>query len=55
MLVRAYKAGSYRNDTEVARLQGWSLPYTHEQAQAFLTEMSTAQPGLSTLFFPTRP
>ncbi len=29
---------AYRNEDEVARYQGWSLPYTVEQAQAFFQQ-----------------
>jgi RimJ/RimL family protein N-acetyltransferase len=30
---------SYRNDPEVAKYQGWSLPYTREQATKLVEEM----------------
>lgn len=36
---------AYRNDPEVARYQGWEVPYTQEQAEAFLFEMQQTQPG----------
>jgi RimJ/RimL family protein N-acetyltransferase len=29
----------YRNDPEVARYQGWELPYSREKAQEFIVEM----------------
>lgn len=35
---------AYRNDPEVARYQGWSLPYARESALEFLTEMKDKQP-----------
>jgi RimJ/RimL family protein N-acetyltransferase len=35
----------YRSDPEIARYQGWEMPYTLEKAQAFLAEMQAAQPG----------
>ena len=40
---------AYRNDPEVAKYQGWSLPYTHESALAFIDEMKSNQlaaPGM---------
>ncbi len=36
---------AYRNDPEVARYQGWSLPYSRESALAFLVEMKDKQPA----------
>jgi RimJ/RimL family protein N-acetyltransferase len=30
---------AYRNDPSVAKYQSWSLPYSHEKAQAFIDEM----------------
>jgi RimJ/RimL family protein N-acetyltransferase len=30
---------AYRNDPDVAKYQGWSLPYPREKAQAFIQEM----------------
>ncbi|MBI3739755.1 MAG: GNAT family N-acetyltransferase [Chloroflexi bacterium] len=41
---------AYRNDPEVAKYQGWSLPYARENALAFLQEMKAIQlgePGMS--------
>jgi RimJ/RimL family protein N-acetyltransferase len=34
---------AYRNDPEVAKYQGWSLPYTRESALAFIDEMKSIQ------------
>jgi Acetyltransferases, including N-acetylases of ribosomal proteins len=36
----------YRSDPEVARYQSWEIPYTHEQAAAFIQEMKHKQPGI---------
>lgn len=36
---------AYRSDPEIARYQGWSMPYTPQMAQAFIQEMKTQQPG----------
>ena len=36
---------AYRNDPEIARYQGWDVPYTIQQAEAFLADMQQAQPG----------
>ncbi|MFK7602727.1 GNAT family N-acetyltransferase [Deinococcus sp. SM5_A1] len=36
---------AYRNDPEVARFQGWALPYTLAQAEALIEEMHTRTPG----------
>lgn len=30
---------AYRNDPQVAKYQGWSLPYTREKSKAFIVEM----------------
>ena len=35
---------AYRSDPEVAQYQGWSTPYSLEQAANFITEMSQATP-----------
>ena len=35
----------YRSDAEIARLQGWSEPYTYEMAQKFIDEMKSLTPG----------
>ena len=34
---------AYRNDPEVARYQGWSVPYPRQTALDFIAEMKTAQ------------
>jgi RimJ/RimL family protein N-acetyltransferase len=34
---------AYRNDPEVARYQGWSVPYPRQAALDFIAEMKTAQ------------
>lgn len=31
---------AYRNDPEIARLQGWETPYTEEEARSFLDELA---------------
>ncbi|HVN54786.1 MAG TPA: GNAT family N-acetyltransferase [Anaerolineaceae bacterium] len=36
----------YRSDPEVARYQGWEIPYTLEQATRFVGEMIAASPGI---------
>lgn len=36
---------AYRSDPEVARYQGWRMPYTRERAEAFLSDMIKASPG----------
>lgn len=36
---------AYRNDPEVARYQSWEIPYSREQAVAFLAEMRQIEPG----------
>jgi RimJ/RimL family protein N-acetyltransferase len=36
---------AYRSDPQVAKYQGWDLPYQRETGQAFVEEMKTAQPG----------
>lgn len=35
---------TYRNDPEVAKYQGWSVPYLREQAVDFLAQMKTISP-----------
>jgi RimJ/RimL family protein N-acetyltransferase len=35
----------YRSDPEVARYQGWVMPYTLEMAKDFYQQMSQAKPG----------
>ena len=51
LLLRQFKKSdvesflSYRNDPEVARYQGWSVPYPREKAVSFVREMSVALPG----------
>ncbi len=47
LLVRRFVIGdterfhTYRNDPEVARWQGWSLPYPRESADSLVQEMAT--------------
>jgi RimJ/RimL family protein N-acetyltransferase len=36
---------AYRSDPEVARYQGWTTPYSLEQAQQFIQEMIETVPG----------
>ncbi|MBE2219912.1 MAG: GNAT family N-acetyltransferase [Anaerolineae bacterium] len=36
---------AYRSDPEVARYQGWEMPYTVEKAEAFIKEMMQSTPG----------
>lgn len=49
LLIRPFRAEdlesflAYRNDLEVARYQGWSVPYTREQAIEFINEMKVKQ------------
>ena len=35
----------YRNDPEVARLQGWDVPYSVAEAQRFVESMGSVSPG----------
>jgi aminoglycoside 6'-N-acetyltransferase len=35
----------YRNDPEIARLQGWELPYTEAEAHEFFEDLSRIPPG----------
>jgi RimJ/RimL family protein N-acetyltransferase len=37
---------AYRSDPEVARYQGWDIPYSLEKARLLASEMSTFQPGV---------
>ncbi len=37
---------AYRSDPEVARYQGWNIPYTFEQATEFVAAMQRAEPGV---------
>lgn len=41
---------AYRNDPDVARYQGWEST-TREEGEAFIAEMSAAQPGLPDQWF----
>ena len=36
---------AYRSDPDVARYQGWSIPYELDAGRAFVTEMKNAIPG----------
>jgi RimJ/RimL family protein N-acetyltransferase len=36
---------AYRSDPNVARYQGWDLPYGREKGSSFINEMKNAQPG----------
>jgi RimJ/RimL family protein N-acetyltransferase len=38
---------SYRNDPDVAKYQGWSIPYPREKGIEFVQKMSVAIPGQS--------
>lgn len=35
----------YRNDPEIARLQGWEMPYTEDEAHDFFDELANIAPG----------
>ena len=37
---------AYRSDPEVARYQGWNVPYSLEKAAAFIAEMKNRTPGV---------
>ena len=37
---------AYRSDPEVARYQGWDVPYPLERAAMFIAEMREKQPGI---------
>jgi RimJ/RimL family protein N-acetyltransferase len=41
----AHSFSAYRSDPQVAEYQGWNAPYSLEQAQKFVAEMSQATPG----------
>jgi len=42
---------AYRNDPEVARYQGWDVPYPREKAQEFIAEMKTKDPSIQGEWF----
>lgn len=42
---------AYRNDPEVARYQGWDVPYSREKALAFVEGMKTADPRANDKWF----
>lgn len=48
LLIRNFAASdleaflAYRNDPEVAKYQGWSIPYLREKGEAFIAEMKDA-------------
>ena len=44
---------AYRSDPEVARYQGWELPYERDAGQAFIEEMKNALPGTTGKWFQT--
>jgi aminoglycoside 6'-N-acetyltransferase len=50
LFLRQFKASdleaflAYRNDPEVARYQGWDIPYPREKAIEFVEKMQTASP-----------
>lgn len=37
---------AYRSDPEIARYQGWSMPYSREMAEQFIQDMKAQQPGI---------
>lgn len=41
----------YRNDPEVAKYQGWDVPYTREKALEFVAEMKAKKPNLGGEWF----
>ncbi len=41
----------YRNDPEVARYQGWDVPFLHERALEFIDEMKTKDPAVQGEWF----
>jgi aminoglycoside 6'-N-acetyltransferase len=49
--IRRFRAGDaaafarYRSDPEVARLQGWEVPYSLEAAQRFVESLAGVSPG----------
>jgi RimJ/RimL family protein N-acetyltransferase len=42
---------NYRNDPEVARYQGWGVPYTREKAKDFIVEMKAKRPSMQGEWF----
>lgn len=50
LLIRQFRASdlasfvAYRNDPEVAKYQGWSVPYSMEQGEQFIRSMIAADP-----------
>jgi RimJ/RimL family protein N-acetyltransferase len=42
---------TYRNDPQVARYQGWEVPFLRDTGQAFIEEMKNAVPGLPGKWF----
>lgn len=42
---------AYRNDPEVARFQGWNVPYPRERGSAFVDFMATAFPAVQGEWF----
>ena len=42
---------AYRNDPEVARYQGWDVPYPREKALEFVQEMKAKDPGVQGEWF----
>jgi len=51
LILRTFEPGdvpafaAYRSDPEVARYQGWSAPYSEEQAAAFVRAVRRVKPG----------
>lgn len=51
LILRGFEMGdaaafsTYRSDPQVAHYQSWDVPYTLEQAHAFIREMQEGQPG----------
>ena len=51
LCIRRFRAGDaealrrYRNDPEVARFQGWDVPYTLAEAERFIESLASASPG----------
>ncbi len=49
--IRRFRAGDaealvrYRNDPEVARLQGWDVPYSLGEAKEFIDSLASVSPG----------
>jgi len=42
---------AYRNDPDVARYQGWDVPYPREKAQEFIAEMKAKDPSVQGEWF----